>query len=351
MAIFHYSARIISRKKGQSSVAAAAYRSGSRLQDERTGEIHNYTKKGGIDAAEILRPAAAPTWTADRAVLWNRVEAAEKRKDAQLAREVIVALPQELNRSEQVQLTRSFVQEHFVSKGMVADVAWHRLDAKNPHAHILLTTRSLTQDGFGPKQREWNKKEHLQEQRKGWADAINAELARKGLSERVTHESLKAQGIQRAPQKHLGKHANAFERKGIATKVGDYNRSIETQYQRYQKQQRRDQQQKQFNRKMAFLYATHQISRQTYLKYTQGKGLPKTKYGILWAEATGQISKKHADYLRSQLDRQQRQQEQERQRQETAQEQARKQQQKRSSSQSRQNRDKGKGKDKGQHER
>ncbi|MCU7713109.1 MobA/MobL family protein, partial [Priestia megaterium] len=155
MAIYHLSMQIISRSKGQSAVAAAAYRSGEKLHDERTDEQKFYARDVQPETM-ILTPSHSPEWMKDRNCLWNEVEKVEKRKDSQLARELNVALPIELNHDQQKELIQSFVQNEFVEKGMVADIAIHRDDANNPHAHIMLTMRNVDQDGFGKKNRDWN---------------------------------------------------------------------------------------------------------------------------------------------------------------------------------------------------
>ncbi len=202
MAIYHYSVQIIGRSKGQSSIAAAAYRSGEKLRDHQTGEEKDFTRKDRVDHKEILVPENSPAWATDREELWNRVELAEKRKDAQLCREINVALPRELPAPNQKHFVRKFVQENFVARGMVADVALHDLHGENPHAHIMLTTREIGPDGFGKKNREWNDKALLQSQRAAWAEHCNRHLERTG--QKIDHRSLEAQGIDRRPQIHLG---------------------------------------------------------------------------------------------------------------------------------------------------
>jgi len=151
MAIYHLSAKTISRAAGRSATGAAAYRSGDRIADERTGLAFDYRKKRGIDHSEIMAPANAPEWAHDRAKLWNAVEHSEKRKDSQVAREVEVALPTELNLDQQRDLVRSFVRSQFVDAGMVADIAIHHARGANPHAHILLTMREIGLEGFARK--------------------------------------------------------------------------------------------------------------------------------------------------------------------------------------------------------
>lgn len=160
MALYHLSAKVISRAQGRSAVAAAAYRSGDRLESSRDGQVHDYSRKGGVIHAEILAPADAPEWMRDRGQLWNAVEAAEKRKDAQLAREFEIGIPRELSPAEGMAAVRGFVAAELVSKGMVADIAFHDTQAKDggrqPHAHVMLTMRNLTGDGF------WSEKPGLE---------------------------------------------------------------------------------------------------------------------------------------------------------------------------------------------
>lgn len=147
MAIYHCSIQIIGRSKGKSAVASAAYRSGQKLYDEETGLTHDFTKKRGVVFTEVALPAHAPPDYADRNVLWNAVQKVEKKSDAQLAREIEVALPNELSRDCQIEIVRRYVQDNFVSAGMCADWALHDKGDGNPHAHIMLTTRPLKSDG------------------------------------------------------------------------------------------------------------------------------------------------------------------------------------------------------------
>ena len=152
MAIYHCSIKIIGRSRGRSAVAAAAYRSGERLRDEETGLLHDFTRKGGVVYTEILLPENAPKEYADREILWNEVQKAERRSDAQLAREIEVALPKEFDRNFQLAVLHSYIDRNFVSKGMIADLAIHDKGDGNPHAHILLTVRGFMKNG------KWDKK-------------------------------------------------------------------------------------------------------------------------------------------------------------------------------------------------
>lgn len=197
VATYRLSAQVIGRSSGRSATAAAAYRAGAEIVDERTGLVHDYTKRSGVEAAYIVAPESAPAWAQDRGALWNAVEAAEKRKDAQLAREVQLSLPHELDAEQRRALVDGFVREQWVSAGMVAGVAIHAPDRdgdeRNHHAHVMLTTRSIGPDGFGPKVREWNDKARLEGWREAWAEHANRALELAGRSERIDHRSLQAQ--------------------------------------------------------------------------------------------------------------------------------------------------------------
>lgn len=226
MAIFHSSSQVIGRSSGKSSVGASAYRAGEKIYNERDGLEHDYTKKDGVVFKEILAPENAPDWATDRAKLWNEVERVEKRKDSQLAREINIALPKELNREQQIELLRNYVQESFVSKGMVADTVIHDTDKGNPHAHIMLTMRDITQEGFGKKNREWNNRENIDKWREQLADHINKSLERLGINDRVDHRSYKDQGIDKVATKHEGHIVRAMESRGQETDIGSYNKKV-----------------------------------------------------------------------------------------------------------------------------
>jgi len=204
MAIYHLTAKVVSRARGQSVVAAVAYRFGAVLRDERYGITHNYARRPGVDHAEIMAPPGAPAWVYDRASLWNRVEAGERRKDAQLARALEIGLPVELPHSANVALVRDYVAQEFVAKGMIADFCIRRAEPNNPHAHILLTLREATASGFGLKARQWNRKANLLDWRAAWAERANAHLARAGHAVRIDHRTLEAQQIELAPERKTG---------------------------------------------------------------------------------------------------------------------------------------------------
>ena len=226
MAIFSMRMQVIGRSAGRSATAAAAYRSGEQIEDQRTGQVHDYTGKSDIYGSEILLPEGAPERLGDRASLWNEVEQGEKRKDAQLSREVMIALPAELTHEQKQALTREYVQDEFTGQGMIADIGYHDFDSHNPHAHIMLTMRSVDEDGFGKKRREWNKRQALERQRKAWEEYANRALERAGLETRIDHRTLKEQGLEREPQIHLGAKVLEMEARGVQTRVGDESRRI-----------------------------------------------------------------------------------------------------------------------------
>ena len=226
MAIFSMRVQVIGRSAGRSATAAAAYRSGEQIEDQRTGKVHDYTGKSDIYGSEILLPEGAPERLGDRTLLWNEVERVEKRKDAQLSREVMIALPAELSHDQKETLAREYVQAEFVSQGMIADIGYHDFDSHNPHAHIMLTMRSIDEDGFGKKQRDWNKRQAIERHRQAWEECANRALERAGYDERIDHRSLEVQGVEREPQIHLGAKVMEMEARGVQTRVGDESRRI-----------------------------------------------------------------------------------------------------------------------------
>ena len=219
MAIYHLRASMISRSQGRSATAAIAYRVAERIEDRRTGLTFDYAAKGGVDHTEILAPDHAPDWVHDRSELWNRVEESETRKNSQVAREVRVALPDELTHAQRVALVRDYAQTQFVDRGMVADIALHAPgragDERNHHAHILLTTREVDADGFTTKNRDWNAVEVLEGWREAWAQDANLALELAGHAERIDHRTLEAQRIEALELAHVaqeqGHEAEALE--------------------------------------------------------------------------------------------------------------------------------------------
>jgi ElaB/YqjD/DUF883 family membrane-anchored ribosome-binding protein len=244
VAAYRCSVQVVSRGAGRSAVAAAAYRAGVTLRDDRQGIIHDYTRKQDVAHSEILQPAGSPAAFADRETLWNAVEAGERRKDAQLAREVEVMLPRELTHTQNLELVRGYVAEQFVASGMVADVSFHNGHrasdgGEQPHAHIMLTMREMTADGFGKKAREWNGAEQLETWRTAWADHANRSLERAGRPERIDHRSLaaqrdeardrgdtdKAEELSREPMGKVPLAAWQMEQRGISTEAGERQRA------------------------------------------------------------------------------------------------------------------------------
>lgn len=235
MAIFHFTAKVIGRSAGRSAVAAAAYRSAGRLHDERLDRDHDFTNKSGVVHSEVLLPENAPDAWLDREQLWNEVEAFEKRKDAQLAREIEFAIPREMNREQGIALAREFVQTEFVDAGMVADLNVHwdvGADGQpKPHAHVMLTMREVLVDengeaGFGQKVREWNRTECIEQWRERWAEHVNGRLAELDIDVRVDHRSLEAQGVELEPQDKIGSAAARMGDRGLELERIEQHRAI-----------------------------------------------------------------------------------------------------------------------------
>ena len=215
MAIYHLHVKVIGRKSGSSAVASAAYRSGSRLRDERLDRSHDFSAKRGVVHSEVLLPENAPEAWSDRERLWNDVEAFEVRKDAQLAREVEFAIPREMTEAQGIELARDFVRGEFVDRGMIADLNVHWDMAEDgmpkPHAHVMLTMRAVDENGFGHKVRDWNRTEMVERWRERWAELANERLAELDIDARIDHRSLEAQGIALEPQSQIGAPAQRIE--------------------------------------------------------------------------------------------------------------------------------------------
>lgn len=212
MANYHLHASLVKRSAGRSATAAAAYRSATEVRDERTGETHDYSRKQGVVHSEILLPEEAPERFYDRSELWNAAELAEKRKDAQLAREFEGSLPRELDREDHILIAREFARG-LVEQGMCVDVSIHDRGDGNPHFHALATTRSVDEDGFGKKNREWNDRELLERERERFAEIQNRALERSGHEERVDHRSYEERGVEREPMMHEGPAVREIEQR------------------------------------------------------------------------------------------------------------------------------------------
>lgn len=219
MAIYHFSAKVISRASGSSAVASAAYRSAERLHDDRLDRSHDFTNKAGVVHSEVMLPEGAPERLGDRSTLWNEVEATELRKDAQLSREVEFAIPRELNEQQGIELARDFVQAEFGERGMIADLNVHwdigADGLAKPHAHVMLTMREVSEDGFGAKVRDWNRSELVCEWREAWESHVNERLAELDIDARIDHRSLEAQGIGLEPQNKIGPAASRMAGHGL----------------------------------------------------------------------------------------------------------------------------------------
>lgn len=241
MAIYHLSVKSISRSAGRSVVAAAAYRAGQELTDDRQGLTHDYTRKQGVEDAFIVAPDGAD-WAHDRNALWNAAEAAEKRKDAKTGREYELALPAELDAGARKELARDFARELVTRYGVVADVAIHEPgregDNRNHHAHILTTTRTVGAEGLGTKTRVLDvastASAEIEHMRGVWARQVNTALERHQVEQRVDHRSFERQGKEQEPTRHMGVSATAMERQAVrkipgrkpVTDIGKQNAEI-----------------------------------------------------------------------------------------------------------------------------
>ena len=259
MALYHFHVEQIKRSEGRTAVASAAYRAGEKLHNLWDGEIHDYTKKGGIILTEIILPEHAPQRFSDRSTLWNEVEQVEKHYKAQLAYSFDMALQNEFSLEENIELAKEFVQKYFVSDGMICDLAVHQPDREeggipNPHFHVLVPIRPLNDDGtWGAKQHRvyhldengnriknetgkwvfdavpitnWGRPETLDLWREAWANMVNARFEEKGLECRIDQRSYVDQGLDFIPTVHEGPHVRKMEKKGIRTEKGELNRWI-----------------------------------------------------------------------------------------------------------------------------
>lgn len=257
---YHCSVVVHSRAKGHSATAAAAYRSGSQIADERTGEIHDYTRKKGVEHSEIVLPEGSPNWATDRAKLWNAAEAAERNKDgsdrakACIVREMKLAFPAQLNFDDRRDMVQQIAQEIAERHGVAVDVAMHEPDSegdqRNYHAHVMFSTRRIEQDGFGKKTRELDDRKTgaklVENYRESWATICAEKLKERGHNvdaERwrfgyMTKSKQADKAMERGDYDyarevlregstvHLGPAATAMERRGVKTELGDINRAI-----------------------------------------------------------------------------------------------------------------------------
>lgn len=205
MAIFHLDFKILKRSEGKSSVAKAAYHARCRITDERTGDTYDYSRRTDLCGHFILAPVNAPEHIIkDSTALWNEVESVERQHNGQTARYFDVAIPAELTNDDKKKLVLEYCQKNFVEKGMIADIAFHDLDSDNPHAHVMLTLKTIGPEGFGKKERSWNDRKMSIFWRESWASMANSYLAAAGSSERIDHRSLQAQ------------HEEALEKAAVA---------------------------------------------------------------------------------------------------------------------------------------
>lgn len=258
--VIHFRLEILRRGKSShsSAVGYAAYCAGTRLYNEHDGRAYNWSRRKDIIFSKVMLPKNAPRRYNNRQVLWNEVEKIEKNKNAQLARTIVVSLPTEFSADTQMRMVCQYVQDVFVNQGMCADINLHNSGNGNPHAHIILTMRSIDKNGkWLEKQKkvyeldkngnkiydrikkqykckprktnDWDEPYNVEQWRKKWADTCNAEFARLGLNKRVTHKSYQRQDVDIIPTKHLGSIATAMERRGVRTKAGEVNRDIRFQ--------------------------------------------------------------------------------------------------------------------------
>ena len=268
MAIYHLSIKIIGRSHGATAVAKAAYRSGTRLKNERTGLVHDFTKKYGVGYSEVILCKNAPSIYRNREILWNEVEKVEKNKNAQYAREIEFALPIEFDEQTRLEVARTFLQT-FADEGMCVDWSYHNREFgnRNPHVHAMLTTRGIREDGtwdakerkayaldengekipvidpktglqkIGPKGRkmwervtvqknDWNDPGNAEKWRLRWEEIVNSKMAELGLSERIDRRSYARQGLDIEPTIHEGISARKMEAKGCISDRCQINREI-----------------------------------------------------------------------------------------------------------------------------
>ena len=254
----HTHVDIVTRSKGASVIAKAAYNARDKLQDEYYGKTHDYSKKTDLVFSKIFLPEHIPKEFSNREYLWNSVEKIEKSKNSQLARNLLFELPRELNEEDRIKLISEFIEENFTFKGMIADCSIHNPPASDheeqPHAHILLTLREIDSEGkWKPKCRkeyildengekiklksgnyksrkvnlnDWNEPDKAKEWRENFSKKANEYLARNNINKRIDPRTFEEQGREELPQIHLGTSSYQMEKKGIQTERGNQNRKI-----------------------------------------------------------------------------------------------------------------------------
>ncbi|MFQ6255995.1 MobQ family relaxase [Yersinia enterocolitica] len=194
MAIFHLEFKIVKRSEGMSSCRKAAYHARCKITDDRTGNTYDFSHRSDLSHHQILAPVSAPSHIIESSTaLWNEIERIERQKDGQTARYFDVAIPCELNHEDKIKLVVEYCQKNFVDKGMIADIAFHDLDSNNPHAHVMLTLKPITAEGFGNKDRSWNEKKNVILWREAWSTLTNGYLEAAGTEERIDHRSIDVQ--------------------------------------------------------------------------------------------------------------------------------------------------------------
>jgi hypothetical protein len=234
MAIYHCSVSAISRTAGRTATGAAAYRTGTVIQDERTEIVFDYRRKRGIESKVLVLPDDHPAWAFDRSALWNAAEVAESRKNSTVAREFVIALPEGLTKDARKELAVRFASELVDRFGFAADVAIHaphrKGDQRNWHAHILCSTRRLEPEGFTEKTRVLDSAKtgsaEIEHCRARWAALVNEVLERAGKKERVDHRSHRRRGLEEIPTLHEGPMVRAMARRGVVLERAKLNADI-----------------------------------------------------------------------------------------------------------------------------
>tara|TARA_R110002049_G_scaffold148242_2_gene311169 strand:+ start:27174 stop:28055 length:882 start_codon:yes stop_codon:yes gene_type:complete len=235
MAIYHLCVKTFSRAKGHSAIAAAAYRTGKKLIDFRTGETHDYRKKNGVVSSFITVPESIPDWALSSESLWNQAEKSENRKNSTIAREIEISLPYELSSIGQRNLALKLATEICKKHCVVVETSIHKPhesnDQRNIHAHLLLSTRRLNKEGFHEKSREFDGaklgSETVKFWRKRWEELANEALKNNKVPTKIDHRSYKKRGLALEPTQHQGSYSTQMERRGLNTRIGVLNKSIQ----------------------------------------------------------------------------------------------------------------------------